>query len=478
LVKLVVDNVFTSVVTSVQKEINIIDICLQYEVNNWKQIKANMKRKQPGNAYWRNWNGKKSFYERKHKAFLTGLLGKVVQHLRAYNIGYEIIDKRQAPSNGVRVHPDILHGITMNGKYDYQLRAANEFISAGRGVVKLPTGAGKTEISIAVTRALNLPTLFLTHRVNLLYQTAKRFAVRCPPLEKRIGIIGDGNYQPNLITLATVQTLQSMMKKHPSEFVDLMGQFQFLIIDEAHRSGCDQFNRPALLAKNAYYRMALTATPFMKGNAQEDMLLMGITAPVVTTVTNFELIERGVLARPFFKFYEINGPDLRQFSKWADVYERGIVHNAERNLLIVKQMKNLASEGKKTLTIVLHKVHGRMLLDLAKSEGIRANYIDGSNAYNERDKALRWLEKSGDALIVTNIFDEGVDCNAIDSVILAAGTKSAPTLFQRAGRAVRKKEKDNYAIVIDFIDRQHPKLLEHSIRRYNLIKNEKGFTLL
>lgn len=476
MVKLVIDNVFTTAVTSDPTEIATMDHCLQYEVKNWKQIKAAMKRKYPGSSYWKKWNGVKSFYDVKYNAFLTGLLGKIVQRLQAYNIGYEIIDKRQPPVTGVRCHESILHGITL---HDYQLRSVNEFLKVGRGVVKLPTGAGKTEIAIAATTALGpIPTIFLTHRVNLLYQTAQRFAARNPKLKNRIGIIGDGNYSPNLITLATVQTLQAMMKSNPDEFRDLMSYMQFLIIDEAHRAGADQFNRPAVLASNAYYRMCLTATPFMKGNAMEDMLLMGISGPVATTVTNYELIERGILARPFFKFFEINGPDLRRFTKWADIYERGIVHNLERNRLIVSQMGDLSKQGKKTLTIVTQKQHGMNIMDLSNGTGIRAKYIDGSNAYAERDKAIKWLERSGDCLVVTNIFDEGVDCNAINAVILGAGNKSAPALLQRTGRAVRRKETDNYAIVIDFIDKQHPKLLEHSAQRYNLIKNEKGFTII
>jgi len=476
MVKLIIDNVFTTAVSSNTTETAIIDACLRYTVKNHQSIKAAMKRKYPTSPYWKNWNGVKSFYDEKYNAFLTGLLGRVIQQLQACGVGYEIIDKRINPIVGARATEKILHGIKL---HDYQLRAANEFLTVGRGVVKLPTGAGKTEIAIAATTALGpIPTMFLTHRVNLLHQTAKRFVERNPKLKSKIGIIGDGSYQPNLITLATVQTLQALMKANPEEFKSLMSYVQFLIIDEAHRAAADQFNRPAVLANNAYYRMALTATPFMNGSDMEDMLLTGITGPIATTVTNHELIERGIMARPFFKFYDIAGPDMRMFTKWSDIYERGITHNLERNKLIVKHMIDFSKAGKKTLVIVNHKSHGVNIMDLAKDTTVKAKYIDGGNAYSERDKALRWLEKSGDCLVVTNIFDEGVDCNAINAVILAAGNKSAPALMQRTGRAVRRKEEGNYAIVVDFIDRQHPKLLEHSAQRYNLIKNEKGFTIL
>jgi superfamily II DNA or RNA helicase len=109
---------------------------------------------------------------------------------------------------------------------------------------------------------------------------------------------------------------------------------------------------------------------------------------------------------------------------------------------------------------------------------VKVRYQDGRHSYAQREKALKWLSKTGDAIIATNIFDEGVDCRQINAIILAAGTKAAPALFQRTGRAMRKKSDENYAIIIDFIDHQHKKLAEHSNRRYNLIKKEKGFTIL
>jgi superfamily II DNA or RNA helicase len=268
-----------------------------------------------------------------------------------------------------------------------------------------------------------------------------------------------------------------MKKRAPREYMELLQYPQCLIIDEAHRSGAKQFYEPAVFCKNAYYRIPLTATPFMTDNSADNMYLMGIGGPVASRVSNSELIERGVLARPFFKFFKINGA-IPQLKDWHEIYERGIVHHQERNGFIAKQTAKLAHDGKKILVIVNQVVHGKILLDLLKKERVKAKYVDGAASYPEREKALQWLSTTGSVIIATNIFDEGIDVKDINAVVLAAGTKAAPALFQRTGRATRKKSIDNYAIVIDFIDTQHPKLLEHSMRRYNLIKNEKGFTIL
>ena len=473
MIQLIVNNVYTKAVSSSAREHNAINGCLTYKIPQWRNIKKQMLKKQPRSQYWKRWNGSKSFYHTQHY-FLTGLLRHVTDHLRKMGITYEVMDARHKPLTPAPVDKNMLEGITL---YDFQERTVREVIKKGRGVVQLPTGAGKTEIAIAVTKAANVPTLFLTHRVNLLYQTAKRYASRAPEYKDKIGVIGDSNYTPNFITLATVQTIQSLLKRYPEQIKDILAQYQNLIVDEAHRFGSDQFNEPGKYCTNAFYRIGLTATPFMKGNVQADMYLLGITGPVAHRITNYELIERGILARPFFKFFTIEG-DLNGCSSWRDIYEKGIIYHKQRNLFIAKQAAKLASSGKKILIIVQEVKHGQILAKLCSDEGVKVMYQDGKNTYAEREKALKWIAKNGDCIIATNIFDEGIDVNEINSIILAAGTRSAPAILQRTGRALRRKEEDNYAVIIDFIDKQHPKLLEHSLSRYNTIKHENGFTIL
>ena len=229
MIRLAVENTFTKVITPVIAEHQAVDDCLRFKVKAARHIKKYL------GARGRHWDGTKSFYDNRNCRFLTGLLAKVILHLKKHRVAYEIIDKRlRPPIKPSLAKPNMLHGIEL---YDYQLRTVREVIKAGRGVVQLPTGAGKTEIAIATTAALSVPTLFLTHRVNLLYQTARRYVQRTPAIKNKVGIIGDGNYSPNFITLATVQTIWSALKRYPAEMAHTLKGFQLLIIDEAHRSG-------------------------------------------------------------------------------------------------------------------------------------------------------------------------------------------------------------------------------------------------
>jgi superfamily II DNA or RNA helicase len=465
--KLVVENSLTKVYGEPEVH-RVVDTALRFNVPNADIIRRRMG---PRGAFW---NGTKSFYSK--GAFMTGLLPIVMKALHEASIGNVVTDRREFayPKTG-SIDPRFLDGITL---YDYQCRTIADSIAARRGVIQLPTGAGKTEIAIAITKALARPTLFLTHRVNLMHQTAKRFVTRVPEFKREIGIMGDGCYSEGNITFATAQTVYAMIKRDiKAAFMELK-KFEVLFIDEAHRAGAQQFYKPAVLCSGAAYRFGLTATPFMGGDIENDLCLMGITGEVVSRISNHELIENGVLAKPFFKFFEVTEPRIKSLRDWRDVYERGIIHNAVRNEIIQKQALQLATSGRKTLIIVREIAHGKILLDLCHKAGIRTRLVTGATIYSDRQDDINWLAHDGDALIATNIFDEGVDAKHINSIILAAGTKSAPALFQRAGRAMRKKGEENYAIIIDFIDNQHPMLAKHSQRRYDLVKAERGFTIL
>lgn len=468
-------NVFTQMTSGTEQSVHCAYRALSYQVKDWQMVKRRMMKHNPR---MRHWDGTRSFFDRRNKRFLTGLLPRVEAAFRSEGIPFTVQNAPTVQYDEKWDSKDIpsLHGVTLR---DYQNRTILDFFNKKRGVLKLATGAGKTESAIAITAKANVPTLFLTHRVNLLYQTANRFAKRIPHLKDKIGIIGDGEYNPNFITIATVQTLHSFIKKDMEVMKSLLSQFKLLIIDEAHRSGSKTFHETASLCTGASLRCALTATPFMKGNEEEDFYLEGIAGNVIANVSAGELIGAGVLAQPYFRFIPVNTPMDRKYTKWRDIYEFGIVKNIARNKLVVSQTMKLVEMKRKTLVIVHEVVHGKILEKVMRDMGIKASYIDGQNTYSERDRALKALQSGKvDVVVCTNVFDEGVDVGEIGAVVLAAGCKSAPALFQRTGRAIRKKEDGNYAIIIDFLDLQHPKLLEHSVKRYNLVKNEPGFKII
>src|SRR5574343_58218 len=122
------------------------------------------------------WNGKTSFYHRLYRTFPSGLVSMLAQQLETLGYSVEIFDRRV--TTGVSISPDkipnCLNGVTLR---DYQIKAVEEIFSRTCGIVRLPTGSGKTVIGIAAMRLAadngGIRSLFLTHKKDLLHQTAR-----------------------------------------------------------------------------------------------------------------------------------------------------------------------------------------------------------------------------------------------------------------------------------------------------------------
>ncbi len=440
---------------------------LRYEVPNAHAIK-----RKTGNY---GWDGYKSMHNRRRRSFPSGLLAAVEKHLKKIGARYIKEDRRKAPRRPA--WPVELSGITLR---DYQKESVVKFLTAGQGILKLGTGSGKTECAVAIANACGVPAIFLTHRVNLMHQAAERFALRWPEIKGQIGIVGNGSFDLKFMTFATVQTLHSAIRKYGVHITDDLKKYGLLIIDEAHRVGAKQFHETTDCLPGAYWRLGLTATPFMHDDPAANLMLRGVIGNVIHEVKPSVLINEGVLARPFFKFFKIESPsNIYNLKHWRDIYEQGIVNNDYRNQAIVRQACTLIESDYKPLIIVQELAHGNILKEGLVAAGKRVELVTGTDDVRGRNKALKSLSTGkAEAVIATNIFDEGIDVKDVSAVILAAGTKAAPSLFQRTGRAIRKKEDRNNAVIVDFLDYQHKTLLKHSAIRYELVQSEPEFKII
>ena len=424
------------------------------------------------NGKWVKTN--RSMFNRRTKQFLTGLLPRVISHLSSIGTPFVLSDART--KSPAPTWPVELQTVQLR---DYQQEAAQSFLKARRGIIKASTGSGKTIIAAAIIKAAAVPTLFLVHRTHLLCQTAEKFIQAMPEIEPHLGIIGDGSRDFKPITLATVQTVASMLKRYGKRLQQELGTFRMMIIDEAHRATAEQFVTVAKNLVNCDYRLGLTATPFMSGKERDNLILHGLFGNIVYEVSASELIRQGVLARPFFKFYPVTEPRLFDLKNYRDVYEQGVIHNQHRNKLVADKTLELVRMGRKTLVICSELKHITILHAMLCERGLSVGVATGSADSRERKKTLDSLASGGyDCIICSTIFDEGVDLPDIGGVVLAAGNKSAPALLQRTGRAIRLKEKDNFAVIVDFYDTTHRMLEKHAKTRIEIIQQEPEFRIL
>jgi len=445
-------------------------------------------------AYRRRiWDGKKHFFDVKTSSLPAGLATTVEAALREYDPTgvVRLVDETLAQMPITGNHGFDLHGIQFGvGAFDYQLAAANSLVRGRRGVLKIATNGGKTEISIAVTKHLALPTLFLVDGISLLTQTRKRYAKRLGIQEDEIGLIGDSKFSIGpWITIATPDSLGPRMAL--PEVQEALGRWQVVWFDECHHVAAETFYDVAS-AIPAYYRFGLSGTPLDRADGA-DLRLLACTGPVLYEVPNKLLIERGISVQPFVEMIKVHSPILpAKGVTWSQVEAAGVVGNPYINEAAAAKAIEHGSAGKQVLILVEKKKQAKLIMELLagkaesttdwlanrKKHKLKVEFLSGPDSGEAREQALDRFRAGATRIIVaTTILDEGVDVPNIDVLILAAGGKGKIRLLQRVGRGLRVGVGKNKLLIIDFANFCHPWLLQHSLARLRTYKAEECFMI-
>lgn len=445
-----------------------------------------------------NWDGRSSFLDFRTGSFPAGFVHFVSAHLR--RDGHEVRLVRKPLPLALGPENPVVDSFPEQEKYDYQREVVRRLTKHGQIIAQVATGGGKSRIARIAFARINRPTLFLTTRGILMYQMKDAFE---NDLKIPCSVLGDGKFGHTdetgkqfikKMSVGMVQTLTSRLQLPcPDDDVDtqnkqtrirnqtisLLEKFEFVILEEAHEASGNSYFDILKHCKNAHYRLALTATPFMKDDEEANMRLMASSGPIAIKVTEKILIDSGILAKPYFKVVKLQTKPLKLMrgTAWQAAYRLGIVENDERNQHIVTETLRAVKHGLSVMTLVQHKKHGENLLALFAKHGLRAEFIQGADDQPERKRALSKLTKGEiDVLIGTTILDVGVDVPAVGMIILAGGGKAEVALRQRIGRGLRaKKFGPNVALIVDFDDPHNNYLKTHAAQRHSIIKDTEGF---
>lgn len=268
---------------------------------------------------------------------------------------------------------------------------------------------------------------------------------------------------------------QQAAREETLEFLKCIG---FLCLEEAHEVSGNGFFELCNSMPNAHYRLALTATPFMKDSEEANMRLMAATGTIGIKVSEKDLIDRGILAKPFFKIIPSKKPEnVIRGTAWQAAYERGIMNNVGRNMQIVAEIAEARRYGLTAIILVQRTKHGEVLNKLLETVGVKVEFIQGENDQAARQAALNRLGRSEiDVLIGTSILDVGVDVPSVGMVILGGGGKAEVAQRQRIGRGLRaKKLGPNVCYIVDFDDLWNNHTAGHSRERRRIIESTPGF---
>lgn len=274
------------------------------------------------------------------------------------------------------------------------------------------------------------------------------------------------------------QSIADKKAKTRAETIAFLETVGFLTLEEAHEVSGTGFFDLCNAMKNAHYRLALTATPNMKDSEEANMRLTAAAGPIGIRVSEKTLIDRGILARPVFKFLQSKPvAGVNRGMSFPAAYERGIVKGTGRNMQIVQECVTGHKYGLTSMILVQRTDHGDILKNLIKMHGLRVEFIRGEDSQDVRQAALDRLGAGLlDVLIGTTILDVGVDVPSVGQVILAGGGKAEVAVRQRIGRGLRAKKKGpNVCFVVMIIDNWNTHVHSHSQECLRIIKETPGF---
>lgn len=463
------------------------------------------------------WSGKSSFYSTTLNTFPAGFSHLVKEELT--KIGHYVHDITRPIAEPLGPENPIVDEFGNDDpRYDYQMKALRQVEKHGAGIIRVATGGGKSKIAKLIVARYRRMSLFLTTRGILLYQMDDQLK----EMGLNTGQIGDGEMKfVKGVNLGMVQTLVQALEEPslPAErraivrtahgtkkgnpniteeeivrlaterfnkktsrrnaIVKFLALIEVVIGEEAHEAGGTSYYEILRHCKNASIRVALTATPFMRDSAADNMRLMAAFGPVLIDISEKMLIDRGILATPYFKFRSCEAPKgLHKSSPFERAYTLGYVNAGSTIHQSMLEDALLAKQhGLPTLTLVARTAAGDNIKELYSAHGLKGEFLRGKDDQEERKAQLKRLAAGElDYVIGTNILDVGVDCPAIGLVQLAGGMKAEVALRQRIGRGLRaKKTGPNVTFIIDYSINMNNTLRDHATQRYNIIRKTPGF---
>lgn len=310
------------------------------------------------------------------------------------------------------------------------------------------TGTGKTYLSAFDASVFNpKKLLFVVHRLTIATDALNTFQ-RVFGMDKNMGLYS-GN-QRDLDCDFVFSTIQTISKaNHLDNFSK--DHFDYIIIDETHRSSADSYLR-LIEHFEPKFLLGMTATPERTdGNDIFRLFDHNIAYEI--------RLNRAMEEEMLSSFHYFGVADLSVDNVQVDTKSdfRYLVAN-ERVERIIEQAKFYGSDNGITRGLIFcsRKKEAIELAKLFNAKGYKSVALTGDNSEEERAKAIERLEtdvlsEKLDYIFTVDIFNEGIDIPKINQLIMLRPTESAIIFIQQLGRGLRKVDGKGYLTVIDFI---------------------------
>lgn len=323
------------------------------------------------------------------------------------------------------------------------------------------TGTGKTAISAfdyrqfaTSRRPESTRLLFVAHREEILMQSLACY--RQVLKDASFGELAVGHWHathPDHLFMS-IQMFNSLRfwERMAPDFYDM------IVVDEFHHAAAPSYAK-LLSHFHPKILLGLTATPErMDGKS----ILSYFDNHISAEIRLPDAIERRLLC-PFHYFGTEDPIDLSRVKWRAGKYDEkeleikyatDALTARKRADAILQAIERYTADVRdlKALGFCVSKRHAKYMADYMQVHGLRAQSLDADTPDNERKAAKEKLETGElQILFVVDLFNEGVDIPAVNTVLFLRPTNSITVFLQQLGRGLRLSEGKDCLTVLDFV---------------------------
>ncbi|MBN2335931.1 DEAD/DEAH box helicase [Candidatus Bathyarchaeota archaeon] len=345
---------------------------------------------------------------------------------------------------------------------DYQREALTRWtVNRGRGIVVLPTGAGKTFLAVKAIEALQCATLVTVPTIVLVEQWRE---VLGQAFGVDIGALGGGEDDVQPVTVATYDSASIRARS-------LGNRFRLLVFDEVHHLAAPTYRKIATRYL-APYRLGLTATLQSDEATQElyDKLVgetvyrRGVDSLAGTHLSEFTVktVKLPLTAAERAE-YDRQYENYRGFLRHRNIRIRGakdylsfvkrsgrdpearralLARNRAMDLALnsgskIAYLKSLLKANPEEKTLIFTS-YNKLVYRLSRELLIPA--ITHQTPREEREEILGgFRDGSYRRIVASRVLDEGVDVPDASVAVIISGSGSNRQFVQRLGRILRKR---------------------------------------
>lgn len=381
----------------------------------------------------------------------------VVPSSVAYLMGIRTFSQSFKPKN---------HKLNLIEKVDpfyWQRRAIEKIISERKrnGLIKAPTGSGKTVFALLLANRLGSPSVIVVDREVLIDQWVDKIneVFEQPEVivldRKNVEDILDNEYD---FAVTTVQFLNSLMKKDFKKYFDIFDKsnFNMVIYDEAHTtSAAIAFGKSVALFGRFEYIFGVTATPYISN------------FPLHFYTIGSVIIDAEKLG------YKNDLKDKLSIDVVKDSFinKLKIWNGMDRTLLLAQYQTQLESSEKfrdRFVNIINKKLSEgrRVLVVVSRLETIDYLAKVFKNAKILTSKRKDTLDENENLIIATyGVVSKGFDYPSLDTLITSVLIYGKVSSVQLVGRILRKTKNKKEPQAIFVVDKSMENILDVDIKK-------------